>query len=112
MRFGLLLCFFLMLSPSAATAATATGIDGNELLTWCDRPTDESFPVGMCIGYIQAAVQVALDTKTACMTAGLTLSRHKDIAVAYLKANPNARHDAAWRLVGKALAEKYPCPAP
>jgi len=108
---GLLLCAVLVVGMAGPAVGGATFKDGNKLLAHC-QADDPGWLI--CDGYVKG-ISDALDGNPidgfrACLPTGVIIGRQvKDIAIAWLKANPQYRHFSAATLVAEALSEAFPC---
>ena len=83
---------------------------GNEVYEGCTQRSDpdaDAVEEMMCLGFIIGVADSG--AHRACLTGGLEPSQIKDAVVAWLRENPAVRHEAAARLVARALEETYPC---
>lgn len=103
-----LLCAVLVVGMTGP--AMAAYLNGHQLLEKCQgEGTDQS----ICIGYVEGVADTliwnTIDGFRACIPAGVTAQKAKDITVAWLKANPPKRRYNANTLVAAALSEALPC---
>ena len=84
---------------------------GNQLLSNC-----ESSDIGermLCMGYVEgiagAMGQNAVNGYLACIPPTVNAGQARDVARAYLYANPTVRHFMATGLVAKAMQNAFPC---
>lgn len=86
--------------------AHAEFMTGNELL---NRFNTESYAdQGFAMGFV-AGVADAMDNILLCMPEGATVGQARDIAIRYLRNNPQSRHRGASALVVDALSGAWPC---
>lgn len=120
MRF-MLICLVLGLS------AIAEARTGNELVADC-KNDDSPTAFGVCLGYIQGAVEaqqytdimaqaVANNTGNVkfrawfCMPKNVTLAQTKAIFLKHAENNPESLHLDAAFIVNIAVSTAFPCPA-
>lgn len=113
---------FALLIASISTSVWAT-VDppsvntGNELLYTCSNE-NEPASFWICAGFLQGVrdtvdlFAVAEKRKHICIPATATNGQIRDVAVAYLQANPAKRHYRAASLVMSAWMQAFPCPSP
>ena len=89
------------------TPMQAQSYSGNDLLQHCSA--DGGFSTGVCQGYIRA---IADTFRPGCAPAGVTYGQVKDVVVKHLRENPQTRHREAVDLIGEAMSQAWPCPAP
>lgn len=107
-----ILCGALVLGMAGQAAkAELLFYSGNELLEMC-RDKNIVDPV-RCTGYISGVADALSSPYVAryrvCRPKEVTVGQVRDIAVAWLEANPSKRHYAAITLVALALSEAFPC---
>ena len=108
--------FAAILAASLATAsANATAfINGNDLYSYCATPTKDETAPSICMGFIDAIVDVmaenAINGFSACIPlTGVKTPQLVDVVNQYLRANPAKRHFSAAGLVASALSSAFPC---
>ena len=114
-RASLRILVYLVIAGTAFASATGLQIasagdsyeSGDTLLPLCEKPQDSSL-YGFCAGYI-IGVADALDEGSFCPPKGHEKLQIVDSTVRWLRDNPESRHDTAFSLVSKALAESFPC---
>ncbi|MEJ7934704.1 Rap1a/Tai family immunity protein [Sphingobium sp. AN558] len=97
--------------------AEAGYYSGNALMDVCttERADPTYFEKSYeCVAYIGGAVDAFNTTREAnklksCIPARVTLSRLKDVTVAFLRANPGSRDRSASALVFAATRDAWPC---
>lgn len=104
----------LTAGPAQGQVAPNTST-GNELMAICDSPKDDPL-WWLCGGHIvgfsqgfQLRDQIAA-THLMCMPDSATNQQIRDIAVIYIRANPQLRHEPSSSLIGWALVKAFPCP--
>jgi hypothetical protein len=90
--------------PSQGQPKGFSFADGNKLLQFCQ--SEDSADVMWCAGYISAAASASQSdwvlknsSLKVCLPSGVTLKQLIDMAVKYLKDNPEKRHYDAFHLV-------------
>jgi hypothetical protein len=103
----------LAASLATAWAGTTTFIMGNALYSYCAAPTGDETATSICIGYIDAIVDVmganAINGFRACIPPTVRNPQLLDVVNQYLRANPAKRHFAAAGLVAASLSAAFPC---
>lgn len=97
--------------PSAARQ-TGAFMTGNTLLSHCDEP--DAIGTTYCVAYVVGIADmmndgISIGGRRACLPGGVTSFQVRDIAVAYLRRNPQSRHYIAASIVAVALADAFPC---
>ena len=100
-------------STPTASARDFVSDDGNELLTLCNSGYD--FSQGMCLGYVRGLsvgvdMMLALQDKKICYPSNITVGQMKDVVAAYIRRNPDKRHESNLILFMRATIEAWPCP--
>ena len=109
-------------APSGARAGAF--YDGRKLAEDCKQP-DGSYSEGLCLGYVQGvadAIQVRAERRPdgtyeglspggfrSCVPAAATAAQLEAIVQKWLAGHPQTWHLGAGSLVGKALADAFPC---
>jgi len=105
----LLLCAVLVVGMAGPAGAVRIFKTGNNLLAVCQDDAKQL----VCYGYVQGIADTLganpIAGWRACLATNVTVGQVTDIVVAWLKANPQARHLAAHSLVAQALEEAFPC---
>jgi hypothetical protein len=109
----LLLTLLLVLGVSGGGARAAFD-DGNSLLSKCSGT--DYYSEGICDGYIrgvadafEAAANFFKPFKS-CVPNGITQKQLVDVAVKFLKDNPQERHTSSAAQVFVAMNKAWPCP--
>ncbi len=88
---------------------------GNTFLDRCSVPAEkmDEITFGLCHGFINGLVarDVFASDRSICRPSGANNGQLMDVALAYLRANPQYRHIAPGALVAVALRNAFPCPA-
>jgi hypothetical protein len=107
--------FAAILAASLATASAdaTTFVMGNALYSYCAVPTQDETATSICMGYIDAIVDVmtanAINGFRACIPQTVRNPQLLDVVNQYLRANPEKRHFTASSLVAAALSAAFPC---
>jgi len=125
------LALSLVASLLFGSTANAENVSGNFLYEACTTENDAM--VGFCIGYLVGEVEgkwlggllftkrVGMDMETDdfnefanimfghCVPTEASSQQLRDVAVKYLAAHPETRHESARFLVWQALVEAFPC---
>ncbi|QDK31798.1 MULTISPECIES: Rap1a/Tai family immunity protein [Sphingomonadaceae] len=109
-------CAALGLAPVTASAGFYSGDD---LYKTCSVPKKDKAYVEHsyeCIAYITGAVDAFNTTREAnklksCIPADVTISRLREVTLAYLEDNPRSLSAPASSLVFTATRKAWPCPA-
>jgi hypothetical protein len=100
-----------LVSCAMTAPARAEFMTGNMVITECEN-TDMGWQM-VCLGYVEGVVGVmamnAVNGFQACVPPSATAQQVRDVAVAYIYANPAKRHYAAAGLVADSLASAFPC---
>jgi hypothetical protein len=98
---------------ATASADATTFMMGNALYSYCAVPTKDETATSICIGYVDAIVDVmtanAINGFRACIPLTVSNPQLLDVVNQYLRANPAKRHLAAAGLVADALSTAFPC---
>jgi hypothetical protein len=80
---------------------------GNELYNKCisDKPVEKAF----CAGYIIGVADAAVATKAICLDINVNVRQVNDVAVKWLRENPEVRNQPAFHLVFRALMLAFLC---
>jgi hypothetical protein len=103
-RFFLVLPTFIYFVP----IANADVWTGNKIYDLCKMSQD------FCDGYVAGVGDIMSRGPTqtswhACVPGGVTISQLKDIAIIFLRDNPQKRHLSAASLIEESLARAFPC---
>ena len=82
---------------------------GNEVFEKCTADEDRYFDGGFCAGYIIGVVDERIESAF-CPPKDVTNGQFYDVAVMWLRDNPQVRHFKASSLIRTALAKAWPCP--
>lgn len=109
------LAFAIALASLPSPAAPMAFESGNDLFTKCS--SDDASPAFIyCLGFVTAIADTMADRSDpfsgyyACFPNGVTKGQVLDVAMQYLRQNPQYRHFSAATLVAAAYAEAFPCP--
>jgi hypothetical protein len=78
-----------------AGQAQAQAISGNQFLGWCENAAEYVH----CLGYVEGVVDGYNDVGAFYHPKGVTYNQATKIVIAYAHANPQLRHEQAWKLV-------------
>jgi Rap1a immunity proteins len=113
----------LAVTLAATGTASATFKTGNDLYSECTAPADWQRRFLFCYGYIEGIADAEdaedlrvigfMDPKAKAnafyLPAGVQAGQLPDVAVQYLQAHPERRHNSAAALVELALSAAFPC---
>ncbi|MEZ5913442.1 MAG: Rap1a/Tai family immunity protein [Paracoccaceae bacterium] len=128
-----LIVFVAALAMTLPRIAFAQNLDGNSLLEACESPAEQGLAL-FCSGYIMGVVEglkwgsastlVAIGTESSaaelnelsnnllgyCTPPEAQFRQLQDIAINYLLAHPEQRHESARSMLLLAFRQAYPCP--
>lgn len=93
-------------TAALAAPAHAEFFLGNTLLARCE--SFETVETMDCLGYITGAADAA-QWRSYCPPDGINRGQIRDVVVAFLRQNPDIRHQTADLLVAAALRRVWPC---
>jgi hypothetical protein len=97
-----------LLLPSAASAELPAFSTGNDLLAACQ--SSSHYDQGFCQGYLFGVVHYLNAVGNhVCRFDGVTSGQMQDIAVRFLRDNPEGRHWPALSQAVQALMQTFPC---
>jgi hypothetical protein len=106
------LLFVALMCATSGVARADT--DGNSFLRSCD--VDPGGIQGWCIDYAQGLADglmvwqiLSPDTARACIAPEIAASQLREVAVRYLRAHPEKRHQSAGIVLANAFVEAWPC---
>jgi len=108
------LIIVVLLADTLSTPSLAIYTSGNELLDSCTSvETHNQFE---CSGYVRAIADafeifgyISPENAITCIPTRVTVGQLRDVAVRYLRSNPERRHFGAAFLLHRAFGEAWPC---